>query len=77
MIVTLVWLSLIYPITANENDDGKRNKLILLSFDGMRWDYLDKYGPFKNFDTLRKKGVYTGGLQSQFVTKMGSSSTRD
>ena len=49
----------------------KRNKTILISFDGMRWDYLDKYGPFKNFDELRKNGVYTDGLQSQFVTKAG------
>ena len=35
-------------------EEVQRNKLILISFDGMRWDYLDKYGPFENFDLLRK-----------------------
>ena len=72
MIISLVCLSLIYPISAIKNGNGKRNKLILISFDGMRWDYLDKYGPFEHFDALRNNGVYTDGLQSQFVTKMGS-----
>ena len=56
-------------INATVLKNEKRNKTILISFDGMRWDYLDKYGPFQNFDLLRKNGVYTDGLQSQFVTK--------
>ena len=60
---------LIILINAAVLKNEKRNKTILISFDGMRWDYLDKYGPFKNFDELRKNGVYTDGLQSQFVTK--------
>lgn len=60
-------VSIVINATVLKNE--KRNKTILISFDGMRWDYLDKYGPFKNFDALRKNGVYTDGLQSQFVTK--------
>ena len=71
MIIHFVYLSLVFALGASDSKNAKRNKLILISFDGMRWDYLDKYGPFKNFDELRTKGVYTDGLQSQFVTKVG------
>ena len=47
-------------------------RLIIISFDGMRWDYLDKFGiskNYKNFEYLRQNGVRTEYLKSQFVSK--------
>lgn len=42
--------------------------LILVSIDGFRWDYLDRYAPF-NLQRLAAEGVQADGLVPQFPSK--------
>lgn len=43
--------------------------LILISFDGFRWDYLDKKVETPNFDAIIRNGVKAKHLINTFVTK--------
>ncbi len=45
-----------------------RHPLIVISFDGFRWDYLDK-APTPNLDQLVQNGVKTTGLKPIFPSK--------
>ena len=56
--------------TANSNDSGTEpdNYLILLSFDGFRWDYMDK-ADTPNLDRLVANGVKADALIPSFPTK--------
>eukprot|EP00794_Sanderia_malayensis_P017338 gene17338-19069_t len=42
--------------------------VILISFDGFRWDYLDRLN-LKNFKYIMENGVRANSLESSFVTK--------
>ncbi|XP_048842180.1 ectonucleotide pyrophosphatase/phosphodiesterase family member 5 [Brienomyrus brachyistius] len=44
------------------------SKLLLVSFDGFRWDYLHRV-PTPNFDALIKDGVQVERVENVFVTK--------
>ncbi len=46
----------------------ERPKLLLLSFDGFRWDYLDRV-PVPNFDSLIEEGVMVKQVESAYITK--------
>lgn len=46
----------------------KHPTVILISFDGFRWDYFDKT-ELKNFQYIIKHGVKAESLQSSFITK--------
>ncbi len=48
--------------------ESERHPLIVISFDGFRWDYLDK-APTPNMDALVKTGVKTTGLKPIFPSK--------
>ena len=45
-----------------------RPKLLLLSFDGFRWDYIDRV-PTPNFNSLMEKGVMVKQVESAYITK--------
>lgn len=46
-----------------------RQRLVLLSFDGFRWDYIDKFDT-PNFDNFAKNGVHARlGIRPVFSTK--------
>ncbi len=48
--------------------ETQRHPLIVISFDGFRWDYLEK-APTPNMDNLIKNGVKTTGLKPIFPSK--------
>ncbi len=52
-------------ICAHKHSD--KPLLLLVSFDGFRWDYLTKYN-LKNFNLLRKNSSYADFIYNQFVT---------
>ena len=41
--------------------------LLLISFDGFRWDYLNHHN-LTNFDSLKQNGTYADYIYNQFVT---------
>ncbi len=49
-------------------DETYENYVILVSFDGFRWDYPDMYDT-PNFDAMAKNGVKAEGLIPSFPTK--------
>ena len=69
--ILLVFVFLIYFQTncvICENVDYP--KLLLISLDGFRWDYLSKNGSFPNFKRIVENGVTaTHGLKNVFLTK--------
>ena len=58
----LIFLSLINVLAQTQP------YVILISFDGFRWDYVDR-GITPNFDYLRENGASASSLQSCFPTK--------
>jgi ectonucleotide pyrophosphatase/phosphodiesterase family protein 5 len=50
--------------------DHLKPKVLLVSYDGFRWDYLKKISNPVNFNRIIKQGVYaTQGLQNAYITK--------
>ncbi|XP_028997397.1 ectonucleotide pyrophosphatase/phosphodiesterase family member 5 isoform X2 [Betta splendens] len=47
---------------------GERSKLLLVSFDGFRWDYLDRV-PTPNFHVLIDEGVMVEQVENAYITK--------
>lgn len=45
-----------------------RPKLLLVSFDGFRWDYIDRV-PTPNFNVIMKEGVKVKQVESAYITK--------
>lgn len=45
-----------------------RAKLLLLSFDGFRWDYINRV-PTPNFDALMEEGVKVDKVENAYITK--------
>ncbi|KAG7240218.1 hypothetical protein INR49_027029 [Caranx melampygus] len=45
-----------------------RPKLLLVSFDGFRWDYIDRV-PTPNFHSLMREGVTVEQVQNAYITK--------
>lgn len=60
------------PSNSNANTDSKTARknpyLILISLDGFRWDYVEKYNP-PNLSSFTKKGVKAESLIPSFPTK--------
>ncbi|CAL8315815.1 unnamed protein product [Merluccius merluccius] len=56
------------------DDDGgvgggeERPKLLLVSFDGFRWDYVDRV-PTPNFHALKREGVTVEVVENAYITK--------
>jgi predicted AlkP superfamily pyrophosphatase or phosphodiesterase len=62
---------LIYTIFLLKSIEGhnhsKKPLLLLISFDGFRWDYLDMYN-LTNFNSLREAGSYAQYIRNTFAT---------
>ena len=52
----------------NSNKAQKKSYLILISLDGFRWDYIEKYNP-PNLSSYIKNGVKAESLIPSFPTK--------
>ena len=61
----ITFLTLLIPLTVLSLQN---NTVILLSFDGFRWDYISKYN-LSNFNYFANVGVRTEGLRPSFLTK--------
>ena len=64
----LVILLLSLNVTAQRKIDDLRPTVILISLDGFRWDYLDKYSP-PMLNSLAKGGVRAKWMIPSFPTK--------
>ncbi len=56
-----------YLIEINAHKHSDKPLLLLVSFDGFRWDYLNKYN-LPNFNSLKKNSSYADFIYNQFVT---------
>ncbi|XP_077367364.1 ectonucleotide pyrophosphatase/phosphodiesterase family member 5 [Festucalex cinctus] len=65
-LVALLW-TLIPPLVSLQ-DMTARPKLLLLSFDGFRWDYVNRV-PTPSFHALMKEGVSVEQVQNVYITK--------
>ncbi|XP_005103202.1 ectonucleotide pyrophosphatase/phosphodiesterase family member 5 [Aplysia californica] len=55
-------------VGTEDRNRGQR-RLLMISFDGFRWDYLNGRTETPNFDRFRKNGVYvTKGLINEYVS---------
>ncbi|XP_062266654.1 ectonucleotide pyrophosphatase/phosphodiesterase family member 5 [Platichthys flesus] len=48
--------------------EGNRPKLLLVSFDGFRWDYIDRV-PTPNFHSIMDQGVMVEKVENTYITK--------
>ena len=61
-------LLFVWPfLLANISHGKSRNRLLMISFDGSRWDYLGR-GSFPNLQDFRKNGAAAEYVTSTFVT---------
>ncbi|XP_055006796.1 ectonucleotide pyrophosphatase/phosphodiesterase family member 5-like [Boleophthalmus pectinirostris] len=58
----------IYLSVQDHSSLSERPKLLLVSFDGFRWDYIDRV-PTPNFHALMKEGVQVEQVQNIYITK--------
>lgn len=57
-------------VAAIHANNHAQQKVLLVSYDGFRWDYLDKISNKVNFERIINGGVYAEkGLQNSFITK--------
>ena len=64
-LVSSILFANIYSICAHKHSE--KPLLLLVSFDGFRWDYLTKHN-LKNFNLLKKNSSYADFIYNQFVT---------
>ena len=71
MLTHLILFSLMVPSLQRAlSESEKQPKLLLISMDGFRWDYLSKQGNFPNLKHVRDAGVSANrGLKNVFLTK--------
>lgn len=56
------------PPQEHPTDETQRPKLLLVSFDGFRWDYIDRV-PTPNFHALMREGVQVEQVENIYITK--------
>lgn len=57
-------------IVSGHGDEHREMKLLVVSFDGFRWDYLNNRTKTENFNIFKNKGVAArNGLKNAFLTK--------
>lgn len=54
---------------SNAENTDKIPKLLIVSFGGLRWDYLKKYQDLKNFNYLKRIGSYSNYITNSFVSE--------
>ncbi|XP_061669063.1 ectonucleotide pyrophosphatase/phosphodiesterase family member 5 [Syngnathoides biaculeatus] len=64
----LALLSALMAPLLSLQDLGERPKLLLVSFDGFRWDYVHRV-PTPNFHILMAEGVMVERVESAYITK--------
>lgn len=64
--ITLLFILMVAAISCTQNE--QKAQVLLISFDGFRYDYLSK-APTPNFDSLLAEGVSTEGMIPVFPTK--------
>jgi len=64
-----IWctLLLLLPLAAQAQHNDERPYVVVISMDGFRWDYPDKYA-LPHFDSIQAKGVKAERVQSSFPT---------
>uniref|UniRef100_A0A1A8I7I2 Ectonucleotide pyrophosphatase/phosphodiesterase 5 n=1 Tax=Nothobranchius kuhntae TaxID=321403 RepID=A0A1A8I7I2_NOTKU len=67
-VVLLPIVSLDTPNHHQDHGVKDRPKLLLLSFDGFRWDYIDRV-PTPNFRRIMDKGVKVEFVENTYITK--------
>lgn len=66
---SILALFLVFVVATHGNDHLKQ-RVLLVSYDGFRWNYLDKISNKVNFERIINAGVYAKkGLQNAFITK--------
>lgn len=71
--LVLLWV-LLLPLVSLQGHHGRdqkaksRPKLLLLSFDGFRWDYVNRV-PTPNFDAVMAEGVKVERVENAYITK--------
>ncbi|XP_053743933.1 ectonucleotide pyrophosphatase/phosphodiesterase family member 5 [Synchiropus splendidus] len=67
-----LWVALLPLVSLHRleqiDGQGHRQKLLLVSFDGFRWDYVDRV-PTPNFHNLSVEGVTVENMSSVYITK--------
>lgn len=63
LILTLV----IFIQCSNAHQHSEKPLVLLVSFDGFRWDYLNKHN-LENFNSLKKNGSHADYIHNQFTT---------
>lgn len=70
-----LWVLLLLPVASlnqpdRHGDPGPRErpKLLLVSFDGFRWDYIIQV-PMPNFNAVAKEGVMVEQVENTYITK--------
>ncbi|KAI4872739.1 hypothetical protein NFI96_026978 [Prochilodus magdalenae] len=58
-------LALLHPLLSRQEE---HNKLLLVSFDGFRWDYVNRV-PTPNFRALMDEGVQVEKVENTYITK--------
>ncbi|CAL1586000.1 unnamed protein product [Knipowitschia caucasica] len=66
--VLLLPLASAVRLPTPEPTQGPKPKLLLVSFDGFRWDYIDRV-PTPNFHALMREGVQVDQVENIYITK--------
>ncbi|XP_061900912.1 ectonucleotide pyrophosphatase/phosphodiesterase family member 5 [Entelurus aequoreus] len=66
--VSLLLLCALLPPLVSLHRPAERAKLLLVSFDGFRWDYVDRV-PTPNFHLLMQEGVTVEQVENVYITK--------
>ena len=69
-LLPLLLVSTIFTILTKSEETSSKNRLLLISFDGFRWDYLDNHkAETKNIQKLANLGLRAKWTKDQFITK--------
>lgn len=69
-LLPLLLFSTIFTILTKSEETSSKNRLLLISFDGFRWDYLDNHkAETKNIQKLANLGLRAKWTKDQFITK--------
>lgn len=68
LLLPLVSLHRLNHQERSEHGETERPKLLLVSFDGFRWDYIDRV-PTPNFRSIMDEGVLVEYVENAYITK--------
>lgn len=71
----ILWVLLLLPLASahqldqhGDHSSSERPKLLLVSFDGFRWDYILQV-PMPNFNAVARDGVMVEQVENTYITK--------